>query len=173
MPLFNGQSIAGWTSDGGAFERRGDALSVQDNVARSWSWPAGTKVEHYRFACAVALEHAPLVEIQFAFTGAEADGYALRVEGERVMLVENAPGKQRLIAALDPRRAQVDRSPDHACPISIERQPTHWWVFFEGELVGRVRVHEQPEQHRVRFIVEGTALFDSIVVEELVAPTPP
>jgi hypothetical protein len=183
LALFNGQSVLGWTGPPGgiAGERDyegGNVLAVADGaISRAWKLPAG--VENYRLAMGVSLQARPpaeQVEIQFAQSGASpnADYLALVIEPERVYLARRTGPRERILAELPSDRALVQRDPAELLAyhsVRIERHVTHWFAYFDGELVGAVRVASSPERSECRLVAaRGKAWFDAIEVVELVEP---
>lgn len=178
LPLFNGQSTLGWQGlPGTTFlpehdPEGGIALAVEDGaIVRAWKFEGDNP--NYRLNVGVALAKAPVVEVQFSVRGSSAlsDCLALRIENERVLLVERTAGSLRVISELPAESATVERSQHQYHSIRIERQQTHWWVYFDGQRVGTAPVAREPEPAVCRLVVEsGQALFGLVEVEELVPP---
>lgn len=180
--LFDGESSLGWKTSfnaehGAVKDGEGTfVLSVYGDLGRELHLPSNVK--NYLISVGVTLQQADNVEMQFAVTGNTplSDCLALRIEGTRVYLAQRRGDKMTIVGELAPEKARLVRTEStdtQPHTLRVERQSTHWFAYFDGQLVGYARIRG-PERAECRLIVEDNrkspAFFSDILVEELIDP---
>lgn len=173
--LFNGESLAGWRAGTGQAGVATDSegarvLELSGEVASSWEFPANQRSDRYRLSLGVALAEAENAELRFAFVGRPPQGrhLAIRVEGDRVLLIEQQGATATIQGQLTALQVPLVRDRLHYHSLRVDRQAAHWWAYFDNVLIGHAPAHSGERQQCVLAVEPGTALFESILVEELV-----
>jgi hypothetical protein len=173
--LFNGESLTGWRAGTGQAGVATDSegarvLELSGEVASSWAFPANQRLDRYRLSLGVALRDAENVELRFAFVGRPPQGrhLAIRVEGERVLLIEQQGATATILGQLTAQQVPIVRDRLHYHSLRVDRQATHWWAYFDDVLIGHAPTQPAEQQQCALIVESGTALFESILVEELV-----
>jgi hypothetical protein len=173
--LFNGESLTGWRAGSGQAGVATDSegarvLELSGEVASSWAFPANQRLENYRLSLGVSLTEAENVELRFAFVGRPPQGrhLAIRVEGERVLLVEQQGATATILGQLTAQQVPVIRDRLHYHSLRVDRQAAHWWAYFDDVLIGHAPTQPAEQQQCTLIVETGAALFESILVEELV-----
>jgi hypothetical protein len=177
-PLFDGQSMAGWTTlksgwGPGQDETGAPVLAGRGLVRRQFPPSLGD----YRLLLGANLLEAEAVELHFALhPGNPQPRYVLRVTRSGGAVAGRRPSDdgpfEPLTAAVPfPKTGELaDRLP--YLELRVERRGASWWAYFDGRLVGRLPEGPPDKLPEFRLAAEGgRAHFEGISVFELL-PVP-
>lgn len=183
--LFDGVDMTAWQQRSGGWtiaehEELGNVLEgsggqIVRGLPRSQAAPSPP--EHYRLSLALQLHQADAAEVQF---GIEKDSaspraggprYVLRLEEHGVTLGRRPGESPELTVLAKPFDGPVTRDALHF--VEVERQREDWWLSFDGQALGHLKVRPGPYQPEFRLTVEGpgrAAFFSDVQIEELAQP---
>ncbi|MFN0198538.1 MAG: serine/threonine-protein kinase [Planctomycetaceae bacterium] len=178
--LFDGRTLTGWitTSGGwfinqdedGGFVLAGENGTIRRQLPRIEPTDSATSM-NYRLTLVVTLNLATSVEVEFdlpADVESSASRRVLQITGLGFQLGE----KKSDAVLFEPlsKRVDVKIDPQKPYEVQIERHSTHWWVFFDGKVVGTIPVGAKKELAEFRLSVEGGPVhFSDLFIENLVA----
>jgi hypothetical protein len=183
QPLFDGQSISGWTTVAGGWgpaldPEGGYVLRGSGVIRRPLPEPDERPLAHYRLTLGVAVHEAKAVEVHFGIPPAGADDESrgvVRVSREQVAIGRRRGAGSPFEAVGDPLPIDEDdtRSPSSRSQVTryhalrIERQADEWTAWFDETPIGSLPAGGR-ERGEFWLVAEGgEAFFENLEVREL------
>ncbi len=179
-PLFDGRSLKNWRPLSGTW-----ILADDDDGAKVLSSNNGVIARrlsrgdvqpprpllHFAISLAARLHQANAVEVHFGLLREAGDNgprLALRVEKETAWLAARWADRGSSEPLTMPMPLPSITSMEQPRILRVFRDATHWFVFVDDQLVGRLPLSGPPELAEFRLFAEGgPAWFSDVEVEEL------